>query len=505
MVLILTTARSVDHLDATRQRALEEVLQWKEFFDRAAWGAVLTSVDGKIIKANAAYAKMHGYDLAELEALPVASLVSLSGRAELPDLFVRLAELGHLQFECERERKDGTYFLAVIDATAVRRADGTVSHFAAYMQDISERKAAEQAQARLAAIVETSEDAILSSDTNAVLLTANAAARRLFGYSTEELIGHSATMFLPPEQKDEVEAILERIRRGEHVIGFDTVRMRKDGTRFPASVTISPVRDRNGRITMVSSVVRDVTELKELERHREEWATFVAHDLRQPLGAIALHSQLVSRLLRRTAVPLPPDILDSVQHILASTRRLDRMVDDLTDVSRIEAGRLRVDLREADLGSVISEFVARTAPMTEGRPVRLKTKGTPCRVVVDPARIEQVLSNLLSNALKYGDPGTEIAIDIEWKEGEVELGLTDHGPGIPRDQLRRVFGRFARTTAAFSSGVPGLGVGLYICRGLVEAHGGRIWVDSTPHVTTTFHIALPAAAVSAAPSAPLLS
>lgn len=490
--LILTTARSLNHVDAARQRALEEVLEWKDFFDRAAWGAVLTGADGTILKANAAYATLHGYEPGELEGLPIARLVPEARRAELAELFARVDDVGHRRFECERERKDGTRFHSVIDATAVRRGDGSLSHYVTYLQDISEQKAAEQAQARLAAIVETSEDAILSSDTNAVLLTANAAAERLFGYSAEELIGRSATMFLPPEQSDEIERHLVRIRRGEHVIGFETVRMRKDGSRFPASVTISPVRDRDDRITMVSSVVRDITALKELERQREEWASLVAHDLRQPLNAISLHAQVALLRFERTEPNAVTRGVDSLRQILASTQRLDRMVGDVGDVSRIEANRLSLELSQVDLGVVVNELLARTAPMTAGRAVSSRTNGVPRRVTVDPARIEQVLSNLISNALKYGDPGTEIAVDIEWRDADVGIAVTNHGPGIGPVDLGRIFSRFERTASARASRVPGLGVGLYICRGLVEAHGGRLWVDSTPHATTTFHVDLPA-------------
>ena len=490
--LILTTARSLNRLDAERRRVLEEVLEWKDFFDRAAWGAVVTSVDGKILRVNAAYAKMHGYEPGELETRPVAQLMPESRRAEVPEVFAHVDEVGHHRFECERERKDGTHFEAVVDATAMRRADGSVSHYVAYLQDISAQKAAEQAQARLAAIVETSEDAILSSDTNAVLLTANAAAERLFGYSAEELIGHSATMFLPPEQAGEIAGHLVRIRRGEHVIGFETVRMRKDGTRFPASVTISPVRDRAGRIATISSVVRDITELKELERQREEWASLVAHDLRQPLGTIALHAQVALKRLERMEPLASQRGKDSLRQILGATQRLDRMVGDLTDASRIEAGRLPLDLCEVDLAVVVKDLLARTAPVTAGRPVTLKTRGAPRRVTVDPARIEQVLSNLLSNALKYGDPGSEVAFEIEWREGDVEIAVTNHGPGIPPNELELIFGRFQRATTARSSRVPGLGVGLYISQGLVEAHGGRLSVESTPHATTTFRVDLPA-------------
>jgi PAS domain S-box-containing protein len=503
--LVVTTARSLNRLDAMRRQALEEVLEWKEFFDRAAWGAVLTSADGRILRANAEYATMHGYEPGELETLSVSRLLPDSRAMDVPALFARVCRLGHLRFEIERQRRDGTNFPAVVDATAVTRADGTVSHCVAYVQDISEQKAAERAQARLVAIVASSDDAILSSDANGVLLTANPAAERLFGYSSDELLGRSATVFLPPERQSEVATYLERIRRGEHVIGVETVRIRKDGTRFPAALTLSPVRDRDGRIAMVSSIVRDISRQKELERQREEWASLVAHDLRQPLSTIALHTQVLSKCVDRQDPASTEQVTESTQKILTATGRLDRMVDDLTDVSRIEANRLRIEVRPIDLEALIRDFIERTAPLTTGRPVRLSSRGSRRRVGVDPARIEQVLGNLVSNALKYGEPGSEVVVDVVWRKDEVEVAVTNHGHGIPPEEVGRLFSRFERTSEARASGAPGLGVGLYICRGLVEAHGGRIWVESAAHATTTFHFTLPAAAVAAPQPSPPVS
>jgi PAS domain S-box-containing protein len=470
------------------------MLRWKEFFDRASWGAVLTSADGTILKVNAAYARMHGYEPNELEGRPFAQLVPEALRAELPAILARVDALEHDLFECERERKDGTHFLAVLDTTAVRGEGGRLSHYVSYLQDVSPHKAAEQAQARLAAIVDSSGDAILSSDLNAMFLSANAAAERMFGYSAEELIGRPATMILPPEQSGEVARHLERLRRGEHVVGFECVRMRRDGTRFPASITLSPVRDRDGRITIISSVVRDISVLKDLERQREEWASLVAHDLRQPLGAIGLHAQVALRRFERNEPLAIQHGMESLRRIVAATQRLDRMVSDLSDVSQVDANRLRIDVREVDLGAVVQELLARAAPMLTSaeRTVTVETRGKPRRVSVDPARIEQVLDNLLSNALKYGDRGTEIGIAIEWRDADVEISVTNRGAGISSDDLGRIFGRFQRAGAVRSSQVHGLGLGLYISLGLVEAHGGHLWVESTPKETTTFHVDLPA-------------
>jgi signal transduction histidine kinase len=231
-------------------------------------------------------------------------------------------------------------------------------------------------------------------------------------------------------------------------------------------------------------VVQDLLTLKELEHLREEWASLVAHDLQQPISVIVLRSDL---LLQEG---LSGSQEDDVREIRSAARRLSRMVNDLMDASQLETSRMRITLDRLDLGELVRavvEQVPDAPPRTSIRtPIdhRLFVKG-------DAQRLEQVVTNLLSNALKYGAPGTRILLDVRDAGGHAEVLVTNRGPGIPGDELPFLFERYFRSRAARTSATKGSGLGLYIAKGLVEAHGGQIWADSTPAETTTFHFTVP--------------
>jgi signal transduction histidine kinase len=254
------------------------------------------------------------------------------------------------------------------------------------------------------------------------------------------------------------------------------------------ALTHSPIRDPSGRIVGVSSIARDISTLKQLEREREEWASVVAHDLRQPASTIHMAADM---LARSETEPGRQRLLDRVRK---SSVRLERMIEDLLNVSRIGAGHLAVKQEPVDLRPLIAEAVD-LSPELAGR-LRLEIDANAGRGWVDAGRFVQVLSNLLSNAAKYGYPNTPIDVRVEKLDGQVVVSVTNEGPGIAPDEIPRLFSRFARTRSAESGGVPGLGLGLYICRGIVEAHGGKLWVESLPGEKTHFRFTLPQAQVA---------
>jgi PAS domain S-box-containing protein len=260
----------------------------------------------------------------------------------------------------------------------------------------------------------------------------------------------------------------------------------KDGRIVPILRSAAPVRDAQGRITGAVAVVRNITALKELERLREEWASIIAHDLRQPVAAIALTAESLLALRKEK---LSDHERRSVERIRSASQRLGRMIEDLLDFSRIEADRLSLRPRDVDFCVIVDAVVE---SHRETKAIRLVGEQDQ-RILVDPDRIHQVLDNLISNAVKYGRPGGEIR--IEWLDrGErLEVVVTNQGAGIPAEELPQLFSRFGRTRIARARGTPGVGLGLYIARGLVEAHGGRIWAESVLGESTSFHFTLPTA------------
>jgi signal transduction histidine kinase len=281
--------------------------------------------------------------------------------------------------------------------------------------------------------------------------------------------------------------VVKALRRGEVATDHEHVVRLKDGRLVPVLVSAAPVRDPEGRVTGAVAVIRDITALKELERLREEWASVVAHDLRQPAGAIMLTAEALSR---QHHGELTERERKAVERIRSASRRLNRMVEDLLDASRIEAKRLSVEPRAMDLRAIVDNVVE--SHRDGAGPIRVVAEGETW-ALIDPDRIHQVLDNLLSNATKYGRPGTEIRIDCLDRDEVLEVVVTNQGPGIASDELPRLFSRFGRTREARAERTPGIGLGLYIARGLVEAHGGRIWAESVPGRSTSFHFTVPAA------------
>jgi signal transduction histidine kinase len=254
------------------------------------------------------------------------------------------------------------------------------------------------------------------------------------------------------------------------------------------ALTLSPIRDDRGQLLGFSSIERDIGVLKQLEREREEWASVVAHDLRQPAAAIRLVTDMLAR------AEGDPAKQTAIERIRRAGDRLERMIADLLDVSRIEAKHLALKTKAVNLGPLVAEVID-NLPEVKGRCLTRIPSNDAC-AWVDTDRFVQVLSNLLSNACKYGDPGTPIDVRVEPDGEMVRVTVSNEGPGIAADEIPKIFSRFVRTRAAQSSATPGLGLGLYICRGLVEAHGGALWVESVPGKQTHFRFTLPRAPMS---------
>ncbi|MCL5960013.1 MAG: ATP-binding protein, partial [Chloroflexi bacterium] len=281
-----------------------------------------------------------------------------------------------------------------------------------------------------------------------------------------------------------------RVLRGETFRDFEAIYVRSDGKRYHLRFGASAVRDGRGNVILAINVFYDISQIREMERQREEFVSVVAHDLKGAMTIIRGYSELLLR--SKDTLALPSSFQKAVETVASQTRRLDRMVDDLLDVSRIEARRLKLEKRRVDLVSLIRDMVGRTEELTKGHQVSVEVRGTIPTVDVDPDRIEQIMTNLLSNAAKYSYPETPIIVDVERREEKVMISVTNQGPGIKREDVPKLFTRFYRAEAARLEKAPGLGLGLYITEGLVEAHGGRIWVESEPGRYATFHFTLPA-------------
>jgi PAS domain S-box-containing protein len=292
---------------------------------------------------------------------------------------------------------------------------------------------------------------------------------------------------IPPETLHAIRNALAIVLREGRPYETEMEIKRPDGSMCWIAARGEPVRDEHGAIVAIAGTAQDITELKELQRQRDEWTSLIAHDLRQPIGVITMAASALPEIHAEA----PEKGHELIKRIAAAADGLGRLVDDLLDLSLLEARRLTLDRQWVKPELLVSETVDRLSHLTAGRRVNIRKPSRLPDVFVDQLRIGQVLGNLISNAVKYGEPGTDIDVCLEERGTEVDIAVENRGAGIAPEDIDKLFDRFMRTEKARRSHVHGLGVGLYIARELVTAHKGRIWVESTPGEVTTFHVTLP--------------
>jgi signal transduction histidine kinase/ActR/RegA family two-component response regulator len=289
----------------------------------------------------------------------------------------------------------------------------------------------------------------------------------------------------------EEEVILERLRRGERIEHFETVRVAKNGSRIAVALTISPIRDATGAIVGASKIARDISgkkaaeeaqertiaelrraeeALREADRRKDEFLAVLAHELRNPLTPIRYAVALGKKSGSEARQPQAQAIIErQVEH-------MSRLLDDLLDVSRITRGTLILRPSPVNLASAVSAAQEAARPLIEakGHTLVLKLPKRPIRLVADPVRLAQVLANLLINAAKYTDGGGRIELEAGRKGGDLLVKIRDNGIGISAEMMPRLFTLFAQAAPALERSEGGLGIGLSLVRGLVELHGGTV-------------------------------
>lgn len=389
---------------------------------------------------------------------------------------------------------------------------------AAQQKDYQALRKAEEISRRAAAIVESSDDAIISKNLDGIIQTWNAGAERLFGYKAHEAIGQPVTMLFPPEHIDEEPAIIARIRRGERVEHYETRRMHRDGSLIDISLTISPIRNEEGAIVGASKIARDISQRKrheaalkeaayqlaksrdELEQRveertaslreaiaqMEEFSYTVSHDLRAPLRGMIVHCGVLMEDFREL-FESEPDAMRSVQRIAENASRLDKMIRDVLAYGRVARDALHIEPISLDLivQDTIYHYPALQAPQAD---IRVESLG---KVLGHEPSVVQIVSNLLNNAVKFVAPGVHPAVRV-WTEsvhGKVRLWIEDNGIGIDPEYHHRLFAMFERIHRDMA--YEGTGVGLAIVRKAAERMGGAVGVESELGKGSRFWVEFP--------------
>ncbi|MDC3962442.1 PAS domain S-box protein [Polyangium jinanense] len=491
--------------DITAKRTSEEALRrseqrYRDLVELAADGIFVTDTEGRCIDVNGAGCGMLGFSRDELVGTALLDMIPPDATSRFEAATRRLSEPGTVDVaEWDLRKKDGHYLPVEISAKFC--PDGRLLSF---VRDISARKRAERArevaERRYRSLVESAHDGIVVVDARGRIKLVNKQIESLFGYEPEEVIEQPVEMLLP-----------ERCR-GRHVghrteyvtdpharpmgAGLDLYAARRDGSEFPIDVSLSPgIVDGELQVT---AIIRDVTARKNIEtqlreaiRTREDVVAIVSHDLKNPLAAILMNARLLKKL--RT---IDPEVKARLSKIADSVDRsamvMQRLIMSILDFAKIQSGTFTVEPDVHDVRAIIDICCESIEALSAARSIHVVQELEPDlpRILADHDRIMQVLSNLLGNAIKFTPEGGIVTVHARHSGRNIEVCVSDTGPGIPEAQMPHLFERYwqAKETARLGSGL-----GLAIAKGIVEAHGGRIWVESKPGHGSAFHFTVPTA------------
>lgn len=473
---------------------------------------------GRIVLVNAQAELLFGYTREELLGRPVEMLIPDRFHERHPHHRHRYFRepttraMNHGGLDLFAKRKDGTELRVEISLSPLATADGMLAILA--VRDVTRTRGLEQ---RFRSLLEAAPDAIVISDSRGRIVLVNAQAERLFGYAREELLGQLVEALMPKRfrrvhpghresyfQQPGVRPMGQR--------GVELSALHRDGTEFPVEISLSPLETEEGLWAMTA--IREISERKAAEKERirlaqaqeavrvrDEFLSIASHELRTPLTTLHLQLRSLSQLVQQQPEgPAREQLETKVRRSLRSTDRLGVLVDTLLDVSTVASGRLTLRLERLDLAALVRDLV---------EDFREHARSTGCSLEVelpeslvgtgDRFRLEQVVTNMLSNAVKYG-AGKPVHVRLQQVGPLARIEVRDGGIGIAPEDNERIFGRFERAVPVLN--FAGLGLGLYVTRQLVEAHHGRIHVESTPGEGSTFIVELPLAPPSPEPEAP---
>jgi len=505
---------------AARKQGEESLLLAGTAMEAAAYAIFITDREGVIQYVNPAFTKITGYAGGEaIGRKPNLVKSDIHGEAFYRAIWQTVCAGEVWLGEITNRHKDGHHYVSEQTIAPVKDALGEITHFVSLQQDITARKQAEEARARLAAIVESSAYAILSKDLNGIITSWNAGAETLFGYTAQEAIGQPVALLIPAEHRDEDGGILKRIRDGERIEHFETVRRRKDGTLLQVSLTVSPIVDSQGVIVGAAKIARDISERRVLEdalvaraeelaqadRSKDEFLAMLAHELRNPLAPLRNAAEIF-----RTPGADAAECAEAQGIMARQIENMTRMLDDLLDVSRITAGKIELRRRPAALAEILAAAasVARPGITARSQELALSLPAEPIFLNADATRLEQVFGNLLTNACKYSYTGSHITVSAERAAGmeppEAIIRVRDDGMGIAPELLPHIFDLFVQSTRSLDREHGGLGIGLTLVRRLVQLHGGSVEARSEGlSFGSEFTVRLPIlAGPVAAPSSP---
>ncbi len=512
---IQTRDGELRHALVAREGALREAQNARDSLrttlESIADAVISTDVEGRVVFANRVAQALVKYTEAELTGKPlddVFHIVNETTREKIEspvDKVLRDGRIAAVANHTVLIANDGTETPIDESGAPICGKDGPIQGTVLVFRDVSIRRKADETSRLLASIVESSSDAIIGKDLNGIVTSWNKGAERIFGYSASEMIGRPISTIAPPDRAHEMRDILERIKRGERVEHYQTVRRTKSGNLIHVSLSSSPLYDALGRITGASKIARDITEqvraaerleqlnadlrssnerLARSNEDLERFAFVASHDLQEPLRMITAYSQL---LIEGQTDAVDEHASMYVENIVGGTARMRELLGDLLAYAEIGAGPEK-PVGRVDLNAVLQNVRHNLKVAIEENAVQILADRLPL-VRVYEGHFVSVFQNLIENAIKYrSERQPEIRISYEETAEQLRFAISDNGIGIAPEYHEKVFSAFKRL---HGKKIPGTGIGLAICQRVIQRYGGRIWLESEVGKGTTFVFTLP--------------
>ena len=491
-----------------REDALREAHQSRDFLETtlASIGdaVISTDVEGRVYLANPVALALMRCTSKDVDGRPLDEVFTIvnedtRARVESPVATVlREGAVVGMSNQTILVARDGTETPIDNSGAPIRREGGPIQGTVLVFRDVTARRRADETSRLLASIVESSGDAIIAKDLNGIVTSWNRAAQRTFGYTADEIIGQPISTIAAPDRVAEMSQILQRIRDGERIDHFETVRRTKDGKLINVSLTVSPLYDALGRIIGASKIARDITGRvqaaerlarlnAELQRSNEDLARFAfvaSHDLQEPLRMISVYSQLLVKTYSST---LDDKAAGFVDNIVGGTERMRDLLADLLAYTEVNAQR-DLPVEAVDLNEVM-EIARQNLKASIGETNAVVTADPLPVIGAFQAHFVSLFQNLIGNAIKYrSEQPPRIHVSVERMDGHLRFAVSDNGIGIESEYFEKIFVAFKRL---HGQTIPGTGIGLAICQRVVERYGGRIWVESQPGRGSTFLFTFP--------------
>ena len=458
------------------------------------------NLKGIITSWNKAATDIFGYSEEEAIGQNISIIIPFESKVE-EELIIESIRKGEKidHFETFRVAKDGTEKLVSLTVSPVKNRKGEIIGASKILRDLTEKDNDDERQATLAAIVTSSDDAIISKTLDGIITSWNHSATLMFGYTPEEAIGKHISFIIPKDRMHEETNIIQNIRQGNKIEHFETIRLAKNGSERQISLTISPIRNSRGKIIGASKIARDISlrieaenkqkfytqRLMDLNIYKDEFMVMASHELKTPLTVILASLQILEQMMEDDSR------VEFISKTINQVNKLNELIYKLFDVSKIHAGKLKFELSHFDMKNLVEAIIDQTSKSTTHSLI-FKCYGDNFAVYADEERIVQVVVNIIGNAIKYSPKQGEVLIELRKESKNITVNVYDKGIGIPQSDLENIFQRFYRVSGSASS-FAGSGIGLYLSAEIVKYHKGKIWAESTIGEGSVFHFTIPTA------------